>query len=652
MSKVPAKYNKQDGTLTLAAGAQRGIQWEPASGGAAQVTVAVRDITNLQQTPATAAKASIRVSAGDSNYTFQFTSATARDDQQAVTGTLRQWIEAEKASQGANTPATPAAPADNGRTQSAAMIMAQTAAARMAEDTYDDAKLMRDSDLQRSLLNSSPALRQRFDQAVRDKPESITIAQLATQFWATRVHLLRAHAAEKAQGPGTYNVLSVVKLQDNIDGTKRLDLTKEQIRLIFAQHPLVKRVYNENVPKIGEAEFWKSFIKSRLVKKLRGERITDMDPMDARFDKYLDMDDDDGQAPERASLTQTVPRFLDIAGNEQNHSQRQGNRPDWTMQPNSYDKVPILRTLNRMSEKMMAQVPSSDIDPHAPAGLDEETYKEIQLRDLQLRDEDNRVILKIRDQDQLFSAGQGLHTSTSAETYAQRTPADVLSSMRHEVQTISGAADGRQGLDLQAVIGVAEDSSSEEESQPKKKARVGGRGPRQVATAQILSAIRKRHLQNDDQLLAQGLISAEQASKLGLSVNVFDSLTMTHNTTVEFLNYFWAVYFSGDPDRANEVARLIETLDKSLDRIKAVADMAESERAVRIDQWKRELEAYAKRTGKRRRFDPESIKGGAKVVNKVMGPLVRAIGSAKEQFEAALHRQMRAEQLRPVATPA
>lgn len=607
---------------------------------------------DLQQTPATAAKASIRVSAGDSNYTFQFTSATARDDQQAVTGTLRSWIEAEKASQGANTPATPAAAADNGGSKSAAMTMAQTAAARQAEDTYDDAKLMRDSDLQRSLLNSSPALRQRFDQAVRDKPESITIAQLATQFWATRVHLLRAHAAEKAQGPGTYNVLSVVKLHDNIDGTKRLDLTKEQIRLIFAQHPLVKRVYNENVPRISEAEFWKSFIKSRLVKKLRGERITDMDPVDARFDKYLDMDDDDGQAP--ASLTQTVPRFLDIAGNEQNHSQRQGNAPDWTMRPNTYDKVPILRTLNRMSEKMLAQVPPSDIDPHAPAGLDEETYKEVQLRDLQMKDEDNRVILKIRDQDQLFSAGQGLHTSTSAETYAQRTPAEVLSSMRHEVQTMSGTADGRRGLDLEAVIGVVDDSSSDEESQPKKKPRVGGRGPRQAATTQILTAIRKRHSQNDDQLLAAGLVSAEQASKLGLSVNVFDSLTMTHNTTVEFLNYFWAVYFSGDPDRATEVARLIETLDKSLDRIKAVADMAESERAVRIEQYKREVEAYAKRTGKRRRYDPDNvIKGGAKVVNKVMGPLVRAIGSAKEQFEKALHRQMRAEQLRPaVGTPA
>lgn len=46
MSKVPAKYNKQDGVLTLAAGSQRGIQWEPASGGAALVTVSVRDITS------------------------------------------------------------------------------------------------------------------------------------------------------------------------------------------------------------------------------------------------------------------------------------------------------------------------------------------------------------------------------------------------------------------------------------------------------------------------------------------------------------------------------------------------------------------------------------------------------------------------------
>lgn len=523
------------------------------------------------------------------------------------------------------------------------MAMAQaaagiTSAQRPADDTYDDARLLRDVELQRSLLNASPALRQRFDQALRDKPDSITITQFASQFWATRVHLLRSHAAEKAQGPGTYNVLSVVKPQ-HVDGSIKLNMTKEQIQLIFAQHPLVKRVYNENVPQIKEGEFWSRFFYSRLVKKLRGEKITDSDNVDPKLDKYLAIDEYLDSQPQAPSI---IPRFIDIEGNEQNHSQRLGNRPDWTMQPNSYDKVPILRTLNRMSEKMMADVPPSDADRHAPAGMDEETYQELRLRDLQRTGEDNRLVLNIKDQGQLFAAGQGLHTSSSASTYSKRTPAQVLTTVTRDIKNMSAESGRGKGLNLESVIGVQDDSSSDEEACPKKKAKVGSRATRAGATSQIIKAIRKRHLYDDDYLLSHGAASGEQAAKLGLSQSVFDALAMTHNTTVEFLHYFWTVYLSGDPDRANEVGRLIETLAKSLDRIKAVADSAEGERTTKVDHLKRENESYAQRTGKKRKFDPNSVAGGARVVNEIVSPLVRAIRSGKEQFEKALHDQMAA----------
>jgi transcription initiation factor TFIIH subunit 1 len=599
--------------------------------------------SDLQQTPATAAKASIRITAKDNQIiTFTFNSTSARDDQQAVTGKLRKWIELSSAPAAAGKSATPLAAAENGSSQSASMTMAQTAAGvaatpRAEEETYDDAKLMKDVELQRSLLNASPALRQRFDQALRDKPDSISIAQFATQFWATRVHLLRSHAAEKAQGPGTYNVLSVIKPQQ-VDGKTRLNITKEQIQLIFAQHPLVKRVYNDLVPQIKEDDFWSRFFTNRLIKKLKGEKITELDPVDPKFDKYLDFDDDDGQA--RQLNMDIVPRFIDVAGNEQNHSQRQGNRPDWTMQPNHYDKVPILRTLNRMSEKMMVDVPPSDLDRHAPAGVDEQTYKELQLRDLQRDDVDNRVVLKIKDQAQLFAAGQDLHSSSSASTYTKRTPAQVLSLVQNDFVNVIEGKGKSGGFNLGSALGVEEDSSSEEEGVARKRTKVGSRSTRTAATTQIIKAIKKRHLHNDDILSFQKTASSEQAARLGFSQTVFDTLAMTHNTTVEFLHYFWTVYLSGDPDRASEVARLIETLDKSLDRIKAVADNAESERAAKIGQLTREYEAYTKRTGKKRKFDPNNIEGGAKAVNKVVSPLVRAIRSAKDQFEKALHEQL------------
>ncbi|KAF2020663.1 hypothetical protein BU24DRAFT_5810 [Aaosphaeria arxii CBS 175.79] len=523
------------------------------------------------------------------------------------------------------------------------MTMAQTVAAAAAgsakgdEDKYDGAALLKDIKLQQSLLNSNPSLRQRFDQAYKEKPESIGPQQFMTQFWENRVHLLRSHAVETSQGVGKYNVLAALKPQ-YVNGEKKMNLSKEQIHIIFAQHPLVRKAYNENVPRRSEDEFWSQFFGSRLLKKLKGEKINpDTDPIVPFLDKYLDLNVDTDPLQNQGAQELIVPHFLDVEGNEQNHSQRLGNRPDWTMRPNSYDKVPILRTLNRMSEKMMKDVPPADIvDRHAPVGMDEDTYKELQLRDLQRAEADNRVVLKVKDQGRLFAIGQGLHTSSSASTYAKRTPSQVLSTIHKDLNTISPGA----ALNLESAIGIDEDSSSDEESGSRKKARVGSKSTRTAATSEIVKAIKKRHTYDDDLLSSQDTVSNEQIAKLGVSRSVFDTLSMTHNTTVEFLHYFWAVYYSGDADRANEVARLVETLDKSLDRIKAVETTAELERTAKIDQLRKDNEAFTQRTGRRRKFDPNSMPGGAKAVNDIMTPLTRAIQSAIDQYRKALQEQM------------
>lgn len=606
---------------------------------------------DLQQTPATSAKASIKVVTQKADqtesHTFTFTSAAARDDQQSITGLLRKCIETLKtksAAVSASPTATPTATpapiaADNGGT-SAAMTIAQTlvGATNSKDDTYEDAKLLGDHELQRSLLSSSPALRQRFDQALRDKPDTISIIQFSNQFWATRVHLLRSHAVEKSQGAGTYNVLSVVKPVSE-GGQYKLSMSKEQIQLIFTQHPLVKKVYNESVPSINESDFWSRFFRSRLVKKLRGERITENDAADPKLDKYLNLED---SADDAAHLVMSsVPHFLDVEGNEQNHSQRLGNRPDLTMRPNTNEKVPILRVLNRMSEKMMADVPPSDADRHAPAGVDEDTYKELQLRDLQQAADDNRIVLKIQDQSRFASAGQGVHTSSSAATYAKRTPAQVLAIIRSDFNNTSAQQRQSGGLNLHEAAGADDDSSSDEESSSRKKTKVGSRSSRTGATSQIVKSIRQRQLHNEDYLSAQAAVSSEQAQQLGLSEQVTNNLAMTHNTTVEFLHYFWAVYYSGDAERANEVAKLIETLDKSLDRIKAVADTAEQERRILVQARTEEAEKYLQRTGRKRKFDPNSIKGGAKMVNRLVEPLGRAINAARQQYQSELQEQLR-----------
>jgi transcription initiation factor TFIIH subunit 1 len=595
--------------------------------------------SDLQQTPATSAKASIKIVVPETapqpgNYTLTFTSAAARDDQQTITGLLRTWIEASKA----QVAPTSVAATSNGDGASAAMAMAQTVAApaKGNEESFDDATLLAGLDLQMSLLNSNPTLRQRFDRALAEKPDSVSLGQFSNQFWSTRVHMLRSHATERSQATGTYNVLSVIKSK-TVNGALTLSLTKEQIELLFRQHPIVQKAYNENVPQLSEMDFWERFFHSRLMKKLKGERIREQDVLDPKLDKYLQYDE---AVESSQDLMDSIPLFINIEGNEQNHSQKQGNRPDFTMTPSNYDKAPILRVLNRMSEKMLKDVPQSDANRHAPVGLDEETYKELQLRDLQRADDDNRVILQVQDQSRFFSAGQSVQSSTSAATYTKRTPAQALSILRQDLGAISANQSKTVGVDLQTSLGIDDDSSSDEEGATSKKRKIGGKSSRTAATSQVIAAIRKRHLHDDDYSSSKSIPISEQAKKLAVSESVLDNLTMTHNTTVEFLHYFWAVFHSGDPDRANEVAKLIETLDKSLDRIRAVADAAEAERMVQLDRYKREVDSYNQRSGKKKKFDPENIKGGARAVNQVVEPLLRAINAARSHYQDALQEQL------------
>ncbi|KAJ4381528.1 RNA polymerase II transcription factor B subunit 1 [Didymella sp. IMI 355093] len=638
MSSAAAQYKKKNGTLSVSTDG-RTVSWEGEGPGLA---IAVADIGNLQQTPATAAKASIKIvvvetSPQAGNHTFTFTSAAARDDQQTIRGLLQKGIEAAKAQETpAVTPAV-ATPSGDGGGASGAITMAKTVAAgaQQDEDLYADAKLLSDLELQMSLLNSSPALRQRFDRALGEKPASVTMGQFSNQFWSTRLNLLRSHAAEKTQTTGSYNVLSVIKSK-NVNGTLMLNLTKEQIEVVFRQHPIVKTAYNETVPPLSEGEFWERFFHSRLFKKLKGERIPDDYVTDTRLDKYLKYDENADAAQQM--LVGTIPLFINIEGNEQNHSQQKGNRQDWTMVPSSNEKAPILRVLNRMSEKLMKDVPLVD-NHHAPAGQDEDTYKELQLRDLQRASDDNRVVLKVQDQSRFFSAGQSVQSSTSAAAYTKRTPSEVLLTLQQDFASINTNS-RTPGTDLHSKIAVDDDSNSEDESGAPKKPKVGSRAGRTAATTQIIAAIEKRHLHEDEYPSAKGVLNNEQAVKLGISDTILDNLTMTHNTTVEFLHYFWDVYHSGNPERANEVAKLIETLDRSLDRISAVANAAEAERNAQIEEFQRRNELYTQQTGKRRKFNPNAVKGGASAVAQIMQPLKRAIDAARSQYQKALNEQL------------
>ncbi|KAF2460402.1 RNA polymerase II transcription factor [Lineolata rhizophorae] len=633
MSTASASYKKQDGTLAVSED-KKTVAWTAAAAGSSPaLTASVADITNLQQTPATSAKVSTKLfvqrpgAAAPETHVFTFTStANARAEQAAITDALRQGIEAHKAENAAPAASTPAA-------------AASTPAAGPSHALYDDSALIANAELQRSLLSAAPALRQRFEESLREKPDSITISQFSQQFWATRAHLLRAHAVEKAQAHGSYNVLSEIKPK-NVDGTTRLNLSKEQIQLIFDQHPLVLRVYNELVPQLSNTEFWGRFFVSRLFKRLKGEKITELDSTDPKLDKYLSFDEEEERT--RQIALGHVPHFIDLEGNEQNHSQKLGNQPDWTMRPNPHDKVPILRVLNSMSEKMMKDVAPSDAEAHAPVGMDEGTWNELRLRDLQREADDNRVTLHVKDQIRSYAGQKDKRISAEAEMFSKYKPKKVLATVQQDLQPPSRSS--KDSANLEKMIGYHEDSDSDDDDQGERQTRVGSRAARAKATAQVLEGIRERRTQTDDFSAPAGTFAAVLPETTGLSEHVIDSLTMTHNTTVEFLHYFWNVFLSGDESRAGEVSKLVETLDKSLDRIRAVADEAEAERQQRMDKVRKHNEEIFRRTNRRRRFDPNSFPGGAEAVKRIMGPTVRAIGSAKDQYQKALEAQLAAGQ--------
>jgi transcription initiation factor TFIIH subunit 1 len=579
---------------------------------------------DLQQTPASNPKVMLRIFAanGDAQeqYVFTFTSATnPRGEADAIKDALSAAIQAAK------TAANPAPIPGEG--VSAAMAMANAVSSvGMGKPVWDDDnKLKTDAELQQSLLKSDANLQRRFMESLRTKPDTLSVAQFVSQFWSTRVHLLRAHAIERAQTRGSYNVLSTLRprVEDNVT---KLNISKEQIQLIFNQHPLVKRVYDENVPKLSEQQFWSRFFQSRLFKKLRGERLSDSDPTDTLLDKYLQVDEYTGR-----EIEAHVPHFIDLAGNEVNHSQRQGNRPDIDMRPASLDKVPIIRTLNSLSEKIMAGVAPADRDPTAPVGMDEETFNELQLRDLRGDEEQNRIVLNIRDQSRFFAQAKD-KDDAEREMFAKQDPAEIIVSLRTDVdQTFP--PDGSSHLGR--LVEPEEDESDEDDGKPSQQ--VGSKANLRRASAQIFSAIRERRTQTE---------ATSDSGTWGLSSTLFDRLTLTHATTTEFLHQFWQAFLSGNPDRAGELASLVESLNRAMERVKAVAADAEAERQVEVNRLKQHARDVLAATGKRIRVNLAGVAGGEKVVDQLLGPTVKALDLAISKYKEALAEATAAEATR------
>lgn len=612
------KTAKQNGVLAVST---KSVTWTPdqPAGASAGLTIPVEDISNLQKTPETAKKAMLKIfakGANDANaidHTFTFTSADMRTEVEAVTDRIRKIIDDFKKEQLA------AASASGG--QSAAMTIANALSGGRSSGPIweDDDRLKADVRLQQSLMQQDALLGQTFREALREKPDSISNLQFTQQFWASRVHLLRAHAMAQQQDRGKSNIFSDIGA---IGSGKTVSITSEQIHVIFEQYPLVRRVYDELVPKrYNEASFWKRFFQSQLYLNLRGMKTDD------RINRKDDFIDSDQylNAPELTGLRPTAPelhfaKFIDLEGNEENNSQRKGNRPYLEDQQNSLENAPVIRKLNALSEKLMAAVRPSDTDVSAPIGTMEAEYEQLRLRDLEGDPEQHRVILNIRDQRRFFGDNQS--KKGEANPFSSVEPARAIKTVLKDIRRTFPQA-GYGPIPVPQV-----EDTEMEESEP--TAETSGA---LHAHEHVMSLIRSHRS-----------LTATIPENSNLSPAVYERLTLTHATSIEFLRQFWSAFLSGDASRINEIESLVTSLANATDRIIAIAKDAEDQRKEIIIRLTKEAKEMARLKGdgsKPRKVNEDAVQGGGQIVKDLMRPILDSLKKAEQAYRQAYAEQTR-----------
>lgn len=541
---------------------------------------------------------------------------TARADADAVKDLLSRLLADAKAGDPSLPKSADPRAAGNGSTTSSA-----AAEARLFDDNY----LVADIELQTALLGTNKDLHQTHLDAMANKPENIPRSAFNKQFWSARTGLLRAFAIEQRQKRGAYNILPTMKAKvtQDEDGVEQvqMNLDRNQALQIFNQHPIVKRAYDENVPKpLSETEFWSKFFLSRLCKQLKGDRVADSDRRDPIFDRY-DASEDQLKYASRIA-TAHFPKTIDVEGNEENTGGvKSGNSKDIEMRPRK--NVPIIQVLNATSGKLLSNVASADRDPEDAPSMDDATWRELTLRDLGDKAEDTRIMLNIKEQNQFF-LDQNTTSSTPDKVYEQQVPTEVLKGVSLDLENLKFDKGG--GVDLHSSMGV-DDESEDDDDDDAKKPHVGSKSAMRAAQKQIFDGLG----QSRAELYGH---SSDENTPMGIPHELTEKAKLTSGTTTEFLRHFWDAFLSGDPDRAQELGYHVESLKRSVIRIQAMADEAEQVRKAQVMEQRAAITAHLQSTGQRLGF--KDVGGGREAMLTLLGPSLGALQKAQNLYEAAL----------------
>lgn len=408
-------------------------------------------------------------------------------------------------------------------------------------------KLLANLDLQKKLLMEDKMLKSKFEETV------IKNGLPYEEFWATRVHILRAYALTSSQKRGPYNVLSTVKPVSNSENKASVSLTRETISDIFEQYPLVRRAYNDCVPKISEGDFWSRFFLSRLFRRLKGEKQKPTDPTDVLLDKYIDFIDNGTLSGMRKRKAQeddeseqevdvNVPFFLDVAGNEESDPQKLGNRQDMTMRPGveGPNAISLIRAMNNLSQKMVYGVDDHGMEYGMHDRDESQLVKELKLNSLEEEAKTAYMELSLKP---IQSSSSSTAVTSNNDTTAEATPTQTVPLTEEQLHPVkymkSNLADPT--LNLQEP-GLLQDDIRRAQKQVTKTIR-----------------LRSREASNN--------LTREQKA---IELDVQEYAQLCHITSIEFLRHFWIHFRSGDPAQAAAVAKLLQSVRKSILRIEAV----------------------------------------------------------------------------------
>ncbi|SCV02814.1 LAMI_0H03202g1_1 [Lachancea mirantina] len=428
------------------------------------------------------------------------------------------------------------------------------------DDSLSREKLLTNLKLQQSLLRENKKLMKVFQETV------INSGLPPHEFWSTRVPLLRAFALTTSQRTGPYNVLSTIKPVASSDNKVNVSVSREKILTIFQTYPIVKKAYDDNVPKnFREQEFWARFFSSKLFRKLRGERIMQNDRGDMIIDRYLTLDQEFDRKDDEL-LLHPVKKLIDLEGNIQDDPQRRGNRPDFTMIPgidengSSDGVIDILKGMNRLSEKMIKSLENEYSRSHLSADdLDREERDELAYSDL----EDDEV-----------ASYTELHLKRRIMIERKTNLAQNVDSNKANGKV--NDEDVKKGIDT-LVNGLMNHIELS-------KVTTDGNA-NSVANSKIVKAVKTnaKQVRNTNESVFIGghsgtkVLDNSEEPKTPLPPDLLESCRALHGTCCEFVKHFYIHFQSGEPRQAGTVRKLYNYLIKCTEKISDLLSKVETE---------------------------------------------------------------------------